>query len=255
MKIQKSKRIEERLQKLAGMHMAASNLNAYVTHEINANYVFVQDIEATKETAKQFKEYMLRIGEFPFSVEHTAMLLLIQELLSKALVGFPDQIFSFLMWEIARESKLHDPDEINKNPYVTDIVFKDKVQGDFEFRYEEYKPYELEMYNVPKRIHEMGIDIPRIGCFEKGIKYPAIFQKSIKSVWMSVSPNEIYTVQKHIDMAKGNVLTLGCGMGYFAYMASLKEDVSSIIIIEIEDSVIKLLEDEILPQFKNLPLI
>ena len=68
---------------------------------------------------------------------------------------------------------------------------------------------------------------------------------------MSVTPNEVYTVQPAIDNAKGKVLTLGCGMGYFAYMASLKEEVESITIIELEQDVIDLFENSILPQFEN----
>ena len=68
---------------------------------------------------------------------------------------------------------------------------------------------------------------------------------------MSVTPNEVYTVQPAIDNAKGKVLTLGCGMGYFAYMASLKDEVESITIIELEQDVIDLFENSILPQFEN----
>jgi SAM-dependent methyltransferase len=68
---------------------------------------------------------------------------------------------------------------------------------------------------------------------------------------MSVTPNEIYTMQPAIDNAKGKVLTLGCGMGYFAYMASLKNDVESVTIVEIEQDVIDLFEKNILPQFEN----
>ncbi len=68
---------------------------------------------------------------------------------------------------------------------------------------------------------------------------------------MSVTPNEVTTVQPAIDNAKGKVLTLGCGMGYFAYMASLKNDVDSITIIELEQDVIDLFQNNILPQFEH----
>lgn len=66
-----------------------------------------------------------------------------------------------------------------------------------------------------------------------------------------MSPNEVFTMEKPIKNAKGKVLTLGCGMGYFAYMASIKEDVESITIIELEQNVIDLFEKCILPQFEN----
>lgn len=63
---------------------------------------------------------------------------------------------------------------------------------------------------------------------------------------MSVSPNEVFTMEKIIKNAKGKVLTLGCGMGYFAYMVSLKEDVESITIVESEQSVIDLFEKSLI---------
>lgn len=112
-------------------------------------------------------------------------------------------------------------------------------------------PYEVDIYNIPKRIDQLHIDIPRVSCFVEKFEYPVIFQKSIKSTWMSVSPNEVFTMEREIENAKGKVLTLGCGMGYFAYMASLKEKVESVTIIELEQSVIDLFETCILPQFEN----
>lgn len=40
-------------------------------------------------------------------------------------------------------------------------------------------------------------------------------------------------------------------MGYFAYMASLKDEVESVTIVELEQSVIDLFETFLLPQFEN----
>lgn len=68
---------------------------------------------------------------------------------------------------------------------------------------------------------------------------------------MTISPSEIETIQPHIDACSGKVLTLGCGLGYFAYMASLKENVSEVTIIERSPEVIKLFTEHILPQFEN----
>ena len=68
---------------------------------------------------------------------------------------------------------------------------------------------------------------------------------------MSVSPNEICTMEKPIEHARGKVLTLGCGLGYFAYMASLKDEVTSVTIVEREQDVIDLFQNYILPQFKH----
>ena len=48
------------------------------------------------------------------------------------------------------------------------------------------------------------------------------------------------SMKNPIKNAHGKVLTTGLGLGYFSYMASLKEDVSEIVIIERDEKVIKL---------------
>lgn len=67
---------------------------------------------------------------------------------------------------------------------------------------------------------------------------------------MSVTPNEINTMKEPILKAHGKVLTFGLGLGYFAYMVSVKENVESVTIIEKDASVISLFRKCILPQFK-----
>ena len=58
-------------------------------------------------------------------------------------------------------------------------------------------------------------------------------------------------MKPHLEKMAGRVAVFGLGMGYFAYMASLKDEVSHITIIERDQSVIDLFVDNILPQFKN----
>jgi len=148
------------------------------------------------------------------------------------------------------ESKVFCADEFNDDPYIKNIDFKERDSEDFEFRYQEFMPYELLEYDVAKRIGGIA-DIPRIGFFTETFRYPSLVQKSLGETWMSVTPNEIYTMKKPIGNAKGKVLTLGCGMGYFAYMAALKSEVESVTIVEKNRQVIDLFESYILPQFEN----
>ena len=69
--------------------------------------------------------------------------------------------------------------------------------------------------------------------------------------WMSITPNEINTMRSVIEEASGNVLTYGLGLGYFAYMCSIKPEVASVTVVEKDPSVIALFQKEILPQFKQ----
>ena len=69
--------------------------------------------------------------------------------------------------------------------------------------------------------------------------------------WMLITPNEINTMRKPIEAAKGKVLTFGLGLGYYAYMVSEKSDVKSVTVVEKNDNVIELFVSQMLPKFKN----
>lgn len=250
MKLDNTKRIIERADAIRGFRTASATVNSMLVNSINANSLIPNDIEALRKAAAVFREKLNANGDMNYSVEHTMMLMMIQDIVSKSLVNEPYEVFAFFMEMIAKESRIFTAQELNDNPYIKNIDFSDYESGDFELGYENYKPFELQVYDVPKQIEKIFVDIPRIGCFIEEFRYPSIYQKSIKRVWMSITPNEIFTMEDHIKRARGNVLTLGCGMGYFAYMASLKNEVSSVTIIEREESVIELFESVILPQFE-----
>jgi hypothetical protein len=113
-----------------------------------------------------------------------------------------------------------------------------------------YAAYEGFIYDDVKVINNSFYqEITQLGFFTKEYSYPALLEGD--TIWMSINPNEISTMTKGINEATGNVLTLGLGLGYFAYMASLKSDVKSVTIIENNEDTIELFTKYILPQFKN----
>lgn len=245
MKVQNTRRIAEKLMEMMQLKEASSMVNTIITHSIAANSIIPPDQDALRKQAELIHKEMPE-----YSVDKIMMLLMVEAMIGPYLEQQPEVMEFFMNW-LAAESKVFDVNEFNENPYIKDIDFSNQTNGDYELRYHKLMPYELDIYNVPKRVDELCVDIPRVSCFPQEFKYPVIFQKSIKSTWMSVSPNEVFTMEKPIKNAKGKVLTLGCGMGYFAYMASIKEDVESVTIIECEQSVIDLFEACLLPQFKN----
>lgn len=245
MKVQNTRRIAEKLMEMMQLKEASSMVNTIITHSIAANSIIPPDQDALRKQAELIHKEMPE-----YSVDKIMMLLMVEAMIGPYLEQQPEVMEFFMNW-LAAESKVFDVNEFNENPYIKDIDFSNQTNGDYELRYHKLMPYELDIYNIPRRIDELCVDIPRVSCFPQEFKYPVIFQKSIKSTWMSVSPNEVFTMEKPIKNAKGKVLTLGCGMGYFAYMASIKEDVESVTIIECEQSVIDLFEACLLPQFKN----
>ena len=91
--------------------------------------------------------------------------------------------------------------------------------------------------------------LPQLGYFNEEFQFPAVYQNGV--LWMSVTPNEINTMKSPVERAKGKVLTFGLGLGYFAYMCSLKEEVESVTVVEKDESVIRLFNEIILPQFSQ----
>lgn len=160
-----------------------------------------------------------------------------------------EYIFNFLMSEHYKDIRMFHASEFKENPYFKNIRIPSASKGRFKFGFGHFEPYELMSYDVQRRLKDSMINISRIGCFDKRFSFPAILEKG--RVWMSITPNEVCTMEEPIREAKGKVLTLGCGMGYFAYMASLKEDVESVTIIEKEQDVIDLFQEYILPQFET----
>ncbi len=133
-----------------------------------------------------------------------------------------------------------------ENPYYKNITFPNKKIKNWEIKSSSYKPYELFVKN--DFIFSNNILYPNLGFFDKPFKYPAVYESN--NLWMSITPNEINTMENDINNCYGNVVTFGLGLGYFAYMASLKDSVNEVTIVEINEDVIQLFTKFILPQFK-----
>lgn len=152
-----------------------------------------------------------------------------------------------ILLDISDQGRIFHEEEFESNAYYKNIHFDNHKSGCFELTYEVYDEYELFMYIVP--LVKEGIFLPRIAAFDHSFRYPCIKEEG--RVWMSVAPNEILTMKKAVEEAKGNVLTLGLGMGYYAYMVAEKDDVEHVTIIEKEQDVIDLFSNFILPYFSH----
>lgn len=135
--------------------------------------------------------------------------------------------------------------DYENNPYLKNIKIPTKKLGKWELCYKTYVPYQAFVFDDPK-ITRDGKIIPQIGFFEKEFSYPAVLENGTE--WMLITPNEINTMRAPISGAHGKVLTYGLGLGYFAYMVSEKESVSSVTIVERDKNAISLFRDIILPQ-------
>ncbi len=131
--------------------------------------------------------------------------------------------------------------------YYKDISFDNAVCGDWELKKDCYAPYEI--FVRDDFVYDPLKVLPQLGYFNEEFQFPAVYQNGV--LWMSVTPNEINTMKSPVERAKGKVLTFGLGLGYFAYMCSLKEEVESVTVVEKDESVIRLFNEIILPQFSQ----
>ena len=106
--------------------------------------------------------------------------------------------------------------EYSKNPYFINVRPKAKKDGSFRLDYLK-KPSHIgfvydEMIVKGKYFEETT----PFGYFDKPFEFLALLEK--ERIWMSVTPHEINTMKEPIKKAKGKVITLGLGLGDFAYM-------------------------------------
>lgn len=148
--------------------------------------------------------------------------------------------------------------ELDASPYLRDPYYqavmkamkKPLAKGKWKLEEKSYKPFELFVYDEvrPSPIAPFLTYSP-VGYFSSRFPYPALVEKD--RTYMSLIPHEIETMKEAIGRAKGSVATYGLGMGYFAYMASRKEDVSSVTVLERDQDVIDIFVSFFLPLFPH----
>lgn len=139
-----------------------------------------------------------------------------------------------------------NPEEYLNNPYRKNIPIEAAAAGKCMLSYLTYEPCEAFVCGDIVMDKDGREHVP-VGYFRDGFTYPALTREG--RVWMTITPLEIETMKPHIERAKGNIAVMGLGMGYYAYMASLKDDVTSITIVDMDDEVISLFKEHILPHF------
>ena len=142
-------------------------------------------------------------------------------------------------------------EDLLNNPYYRDIKLKACVYADFKIDLETYKKGSLFQWDddIWGISDGLEIRIPCIGYWKDEPLPNYTLKDKNNTPWMSITFNEIYSMEQPVSEAKGNVLTLGCGLGYYAYMVAIKPEVDCVTIVENNESVIELFKQQILPQF------
>ena len=138
-----------------------------------------------------------------------------------------------------------DTGEFESDPYYHNIVLPEASKGDVALTYMQYAP--CQAFPCGDLCLECGRLRAPLGFFKTTFRYPAITKGGRE--WMTVTPNEIRTMQSSVDAAHGHVLVYGLGLGYFVYMAAIKDVVESVTVVDVDESVIMLFKKYIWPQF------
>jgi hypothetical protein len=145
------------------------------------------------------------------------------------------------------EAKRFQTKEFFQNPYLKQIKTKEKRLGNFLLTQAQYERGEFFQYDMPALADD--IVVPKLGFFDDVTPFAAVYEGVIP--WVSVCPSEIFSMEKDVPAATGRVLVLGLGLGYYPFRVAQNEEVESITIVEKSPEIIKLFQENLLPQFPN----
>lgn len=154
---------------------------------------------------------------------------------------------AFINKEMMWDTTLLSTNQLINDPYYVALKNLSFEEDGWSLKKKTIKPYSIfpyqeEYHYGPNFNIKMGL-----GLFDEEYIYPSLCLYDTE--WMSLNPHEIRTMEVPITTAKGKVLTLGLGLGYFAYMAHLKEEVKEIHIVEMDIGLINLFNKYLLPLF------
>jgi len=125
------------------------------------------------------------------------------------------------------------------------LPFHEFHNGGWSFKYGYYAPYEIFVRDDFKRIDD--VLLPQLGYFSVEYQYPQLLQNGRE--WMSITPNEVHTMERALCQTHGKVLTYGLGMGYYLFHALERSDVSSVTVVEKDEKILSLFQSTLLPYF------
>ncbi len=154
---------------------------------------------------------------------------------------------SFISKNLPWDSQEVMLDTFTNNSYYQALKNISFEEDGWKLTTKKMKAYTLFPYDEQYHYGANSILKMSLGYFTNDYDYPTI--SLCDQEWMSLNPHEIRTMEMPIQVAKGKVLTLGLGLGYFAYMAHLKEEVKEVYIVEMDLELIKLFQKHLLPLF------
>ena len=146
----------------------------------------------------------------------------------------------------------HDPAVYEADAYFQAVKPAVGKASAIDLVYDRIEPMELFVAD-DFRMDSEGRVLPQLGWFNRAFEFPAI--REDERVWMTVTPNEINTIQPAVHESHGKVLTYGLGLGYYTFHCLLKDDVESVTVVERNPAVIDVFRTHLLPFFPRQEIL
>ena len=166
----------------------------------------------------------------------------IREFLSELGVG--DVCDGEYILKIFENAKKLDASAFIAEPYMAILGGMPERSGNCMLMPSAYDAGEIFCYDMPDFTD--ALVVPRLAFFTKRVLFPTLYEN--ETPWMSVCPSEINSMKDAISAAKGRVLVLGLGLGYYAHAIAAKESVDFVTVVELSGEVIELFQKAIEPK-------
>ena len=139
-----------------------------------------------------------------------------------------------------------DPGNYRAAAYRRILDHLEVQQGRWQITQAEYRPFEIFVRDDLQVLAD-GREIPQLGYFGEPFPYATVRENG--NDWMTLAPVEINSMKGPVSRSKGEVVTLGLGLGYFAFEAGCRREVSRLTVVERDAELISMFRERLLPAF------
>ncbi len=144
--------------------------------------------------------------------------------------------------------RIFSPDRYAEDSYVKAVAGNEISLGRFEYKMKSYPPYRAAVAGDVETDADSLERMPL--CFFDGpFSFFSVTEDG--NDWMTLTPVDIDTCTEAIARAHGRVVTFGLGLGYFAFKAAEKAEVSEVTVVEKSHDIIEAFRTAILPRFPH----
>lgn len=200
-----------------------------------------------------------RDGETNVTDDHFFLMAMLQQLLDPDVMerlpvgGMFSMEVLTLMTHFGR---VYHKADFESDRYLQTFSFKHPVTcGSYTLTTRPYDRYQFALDRPPLLDEDdsaVGYILPRPAAFADPYAAPCLLKDgNAKRPIRIVYPYTIQAAQPILTQASGNVLLLGCGLGYVPFHLSAKEDVQHITIVDADADLRALFEKHLLPRFPH----